>query len=188
MADGETMKAHARRVHEGWYDRYIQFDRPGLDIGCGKDPLCPAFRRWDQMFGDGDCTYLTGIPDETFFTVYASHVLEHLDHPITALREWWRVLHPGGNMIILVPEVSLYEGQDFLPSRWNPDHRSYWVKDYVKDGKPPHHRGLRQVIEQALGSGDNIISLLELSEDHYYPDKLVHPKGEYSVEAVIHKP
>ena len=53
----------------------------------------------------------TEIPfeDESFEAVYASHILEHIDLRVqpNILHEWYRVLKPGGQMYILVPNLSL---------------------------------------------------------------------------------
>lgn len=45
------------------------------------------------------------VPDESVDEVYASHVLEHFPfaHAVNVLREWARVLKPGGVMKIAVP-------------------------------------------------------------------------------------
>jgi len=70
MNDGETKKAHARRVREGWFEKYAPEDKPGIDIGCQFDPLNSTFRRYDVIFGDTDATYMKGVPDNGFHTVY----------------------------------------------------------------------------------------------------------------------
>ena len=41
--------------------------------------------------------------DNTFERLIAAHVLEHLTHPHQVLREWVRVLKPGGVLSILLP-------------------------------------------------------------------------------------
>jgi len=55
-----------------------------------------------------DAATLEGVPDDTYDLVQASHVLEHL--PIAqagqAVRHWWRVLKPGGRLVIATPDVS----------------------------------------------------------------------------------
>ena len=42
-------------------------------------------------------------PDHTFDLIYCSHVLEHVSDDRKALREFLRILKPGGKAIILVP-------------------------------------------------------------------------------------
>ena len=42
-------------------------------------------------------------PDGHFDTVVADSVLEHLDDPATALKEWTRVLRPGGRLLAWSP-------------------------------------------------------------------------------------
>jgi len=48
--------------------------------------------------------------DGSFAEVYASHVLEHFDYKdalTTALREWHRVLAPGGVLRLSVPDIDV---------------------------------------------------------------------------------
>ena len=44
------------------------------------------------------------VPDGSFQTVIARHILEHTINTVAALREWARVLEHGGRMIIAVPD------------------------------------------------------------------------------------
>jgi predicted SAM-dependent methyltransferase len=56
----------------------------------------------------GDASDLAAFPDDTFAEVYASHVLEHFDYKdemIEVLREWRRVLKPGGTLYVSVPDL-----------------------------------------------------------------------------------
>jgi predicted SAM-dependent methyltransferase len=56
----------------------------------------------------GKADDLSRFPDATFDTVYASHVLEHLDYTgelQKALGEWMRVLRPGGKLYVGVPDL-----------------------------------------------------------------------------------
>jgi SAM-dependent methyltransferase len=43
------------------------------------------------------------LPDESFDIVFASHVLEHIDDDVSAMKEVKRVLKPGGIAILPVP-------------------------------------------------------------------------------------
>jgi SAM-dependent methyltransferase len=51
-----------------------------------------------------EATDLHGIPDGSYDLVLASHMLEHSANPLAALREWSRVLRPGGAMVVIVPD------------------------------------------------------------------------------------
>jgi len=42
-------------------------------------------------------------PDDSFEIIYNSHVLEHVEDYVRALREFYRVLTPSGWMILLIP-------------------------------------------------------------------------------------
>jgi len=52
-----------------------------------------------------DATLLAEIPDASQDFVIASHVLEHLDDPVRALFTWRRVLRPGGQLLLVVPDA-----------------------------------------------------------------------------------
>ncbi len=82
-----------------------------LHIG-GKDPR-PGWEILDVNPGPhvdhvGDAVDLSRFADGTFGEVYASHVLEHFDYKAgiaTALKEWHRVLAPGGVLRLSVPDL-----------------------------------------------------------------------------------
>lgn len=184
----ETAKARARRLAAGWFDRFCPPHLSGLDVGCRDDAVHPTFRRWDQIYGDGDATFLEGVPDGPFATVYASHVLEHLDDPVTALRNWWRALAPGGHLCVTVPDWLTYEGANPAPvSWWNQGHRTYWRPAARAPGDGPHVRGLRETLAAAVPDGE-LVWFREAGPDCTPATATVHATGEYSIEAVLRKP
>lgn len=181
---GETSKAKDRRIAERWFDRYAPSELPGIDIGCGDDPLCETFRQWDISKGDGDATLMEGVADESYCTVYASHVLEHLNDPITALQNWYRILKPGGHLIICVPHRDLYERKKELPSNWNGDHKTFWLTDRHE---LPCTRGIIPTIREAIP--DAVIMTVKILDDGFSdPGPAIHSLGEYSIEAIVKKP
>jgi predicted SAM-dependent methyltransferase len=58
----------------------------------------------------GDAIDLSQFADGSFCELYASHVLEHFDYKdalMKALREWHRVLTPGGVLRLSVPDIDI---------------------------------------------------------------------------------
>jgi predicted SAM-dependent methyltransferase len=93
----------------------------GLDIGFGGDPITPGAIRMDlpspytrvgraPVQLGGDCRALSHWCDGVLDYVYSSHVLEDFPENETAaiLREWTRVLKPGGRLILLLPDQQRY--------------------------------------------------------------------------------
>jgi predicted SAM-dependent methyltransferase len=96
----------------------------GVDVGCGNDPVKPDCVAIDIPEANYECyngkggskanfrAFAEDLPfkDHTLDWVYSSHLLE--DFPFTEwpslLREWTRVLKPGGMLVILVPEATLW--------------------------------------------------------------------------------
>jgi tetratricopeptide (TPR) repeat protein/SAM-dependent methyltransferase len=125
---GVTSISMQRRVHDARFaTRYFCGD--GIDVGGGNDSLAlfkeffPLVRNlfvYDQAHGDGQV--LANVADASFDFLYSSHCLEHLRDPYEALRNWLRVIKPGGHLVIQVPDEDLYE-QGVWPSRFNSDHK-----------------------------------------------------------------
>jgi SAM-dependent methyltransferase len=175
----ETTRARPRREREGFFDRYCQ--GAGIDIGYGGDPVTPSCRGWD--FEHGDAHFLKGVPDESFDFVYSSHTLEHMDDPEAAIRNWWRVLKPGGHLLLYIPHRDLYEKRMHLPSRWNAEHKHFFLVD--RDDLPDTI-GVLPLLSRAL-TGYRVIYAKACDEGHTITDPSRHSDGEYSIEAVVQK-
>lgn len=104
-----------------------------LDIGCGPDPVVPHARPFDRIHGNAE--RLTAYLSATYDTVYSSHCLEHMSNVPLALSEWWRLVKPGGHMIVVVPHEVLYE-QGFWPSIYNRDHKATFRLDTERSWSP----------------------------------------------------
>lgn len=181
---GETHKAYERRLREGWFDQYAPADKPGIDIGCQYDCLNHTFRRWDIAFGDGDAELMDGVPDNTFHTVYASHILEHINNPKTALENWWRILKPDGHLIIMVPHRDLYEKRKTLPSQWNGEHKWFFLPE---ESEYPCTISIKDLVNKVIPDGE-IVNLTILNNGYNYllPEN-AHPVGEFSIEIIVRK-
>ncbi len=94
--------------------------RTVLHVGCGAanpEKLHPTFRGWNEIRFDidpnvqpdivGDIVSMTAVADESVDGVWSSHNLEHLlAHQVPlALREFWRVLRPGGMALVTMPDL-----------------------------------------------------------------------------------
>lgn len=181
---GETSKSRARRLDEGWYDKFIF--QPGIDIGCQRDSIDITFRRWDYILGDTDAQFMEGVPADTFQTVYCSHLLEHINDPVEAISNWFRILKPMGHLVICVPHRDLYEKKEELPSNWNLDHKFFWIPE---SDELPNTRGLRATINVALEKNPYGYSIehIDVLNKNYVANGILHPGGEYSIEAIIRK-
>lgn len=69
----------------------------------------------------GDASDLSQFSDNSIDSIYASHVLEHFYYKLNnelliVLREWYRVLSPGGKLLLSVPDLKtlcwLYSNPD----------------------------------------------------------------------------
>lgn len=159
----ETGKATARRLHDQRFaTRY--FRGLGIDIGSGTDPLsnyAPLFpgilgvRNYDK--DDGDAQTMHEIPDNTYGFVHSSHCLEHIRDHNMALKNWIRILQPGGHLIIVVPDEDLYE-QGVWPSDFNEDHKHTFTLSKPYNMKFPDSVNLLDLI----GAYDDLIQPLKI--------------------------
>src|SRR6516225_258951 len=124
----ELSKATQRRLHDpNFINRSFKGD--GIDIGAGNDPLgqylelfglMSSCRAYDKQ--DGNAETMAGLMDGMFDFVHSSHCLEDMEDAHVALKNWFRILKPGGHLIVVVPDEDMYE-QGIFPSTFNPDHK-----------------------------------------------------------------
>jgi ubiquinone/menaquinone biosynthesis C-methylase UbiE len=95
---GAGTGVHIEHVRHG-YDEYVMTDlnAPMLDLASRRVVGRGKVRSESQ-----DATKLT-FDDASFDRVIATHVLEHLPQPHRVLREWMRVLRPGGILSLVLP-------------------------------------------------------------------------------------
>lgn len=88
-----------------------------LNVGCGYKPLREGVNvdlvdkaqchfDWSpqkvKLFVNGDAHALP-FHDDWFDGILCSHCLEHLENPLVALKEFRRILKPGGYLVLVVP-------------------------------------------------------------------------------------
>lgn len=82
----------------------------GLDPGAGSRTLYPSIltvdiRPENHPAHVGSADDLRFLPDDHFDWVFSSHLIEHLPDPKRAMREWLRVVKPGGHVCTIVPNT-----------------------------------------------------------------------------------
>ena len=83
-----------------------------LNLGAREQPI-PGFKGMDLdphpgIDFVGDVSDLSRFADGSVEEIYGSHVLEHFEHHKTdaVLKEWFRVLRPGGKLYVAVPDFA----------------------------------------------------------------------------------
>jgi SAM-dependent methyltransferase len=118
------LHAYKLRVLRRLFERHIPAGGRALDVGCGRSlfadigvpfPFTVVAGDLDfqsvrdragevphQQWGVFDASALP-FPDATFDALFAGEVIEHVPDARVALREWGRVLKPGGVAIVTTP-------------------------------------------------------------------------------------
>lgn len=58
-----------------------------------------ANTRWIEA----DLNAQVNAPDGSFDVILSTEVIEHLENPRAVVREWWRLLKPGGRLVMTTP-------------------------------------------------------------------------------------
>lgn len=190
----ELTKSISRRLADSRFIR-TYFVGNGIDIGGAPDPLSlyleffplmKSLKIWDLP--DGDAQFMTGVPENSFDFVHSSHCLEHLNDPAEGLQNWFRILKPGGHLVITVPEEDLYE-QGVFPSTFNLDHK--WTFTLHKEFSwSPNSINVLSLLT-ALGPSADIRAINV--EDRFYRyllpryDQTSTPLAESAIEFIVRK-
>ena len=94
-------------------------DRIAELVGVDLDPAAAAENRGLDRFVAADLCHELPLADSSFDLVYANFVVEHLEAPAVAFREWRRVLRPGGSLVLLTSNRAnpLFLAASLLPRR-----------------------------------------------------------------------
>lgn len=126
---------------------YLQAPQPGdrlLEVGCGSGAMLARLRElgWDVQGVDFDARAVRNaqakglevrlgtlvdqnFPGYSFDAITTSHVIEHVHDPVGFLRECFRILKPGGKLVVVTPNAA----------SWG--HKTFGVCWYGLD--PPRH-------------------------------------------------
>lgn len=106
-----------------------------LDIGAGPYRVWPHFisvdscKEWGRQGVDVVVETAERLPLFASASVdccFSSHLLEHIKDYKAALKEWWRVLKPGGFLVLYLPDEDEYPKVGQIGA--NPDHK--WNVNY----------------------------------------------------------
>lgn len=110
-------------------EKYVHLTRQylvgnGVDIGCGSNPVVPwaialdlppkEYAWYHSNHEPGRCIQWGGdarslpFKDGTCDFVYSSHLIEDFADWTPILREWTRVVKPGGYLVIMLPDRELW--------------------------------------------------------------------------------
>jgi SAM-dependent methyltransferase len=116
-----------------------RFEKPGrmLDLGCGSGEFVAQAQRrgWDAYGVDiseaaaeigrkaglsiiGGTLESAHFPDQHFNYVRSNHSFEHIPHPHETLDEIYRILKPGGTLLIGVPNIDSWTARKFREHWW----------------------------------------------------------------------
>ncbi|HZU87767.1 MAG TPA: class I SAM-dependent methyltransferase [Stellaceae bacterium] len=178
---GEASRTFREKLYNGFFATYMAGEVI-LDVGYrgyDDDPVSifPHAIGVDLDFPGYDGVALP-FPDESVDTVYSSHTLEHIADYRTAIRDWHRVVKPGGFVVCIVPHQFLYEKKYALPSLWNADHKRFYTPASL----------LREFEESLAPNTYRVRHLRDCDEGYTYdlgPER--HAGGGYEIELVIEK-
>lgn len=167
----EAFKTNKIRSKD-FFERYLS--GKVLDIGAGDDLVCPSAERFDVE--DGDANNITLYKsNESYDAIHSSHCLEHMIDPRNALSEWWKLLKPGGYLILVVPDEDLYE-QGIWPSFFNSDHKNTFTLNKQKSWSPVSWNVLELV------EGLDCVEVISAEvQDKYYDYTLLSKNGEMRI-------
>lgn len=177
----ESRKSFLDKLLSGFFKKYMSGEN-GLDIGYAGylpnvKPILPTAIGIDTNYHGYDGKILP-FSDNSQDYVYSSHMLEHVDDYKNMIREMHRVTKVKGFIVIVVPNKFLYEKKDYLPSRWNADHRRFYSPGSL----------LKEIEDSLIPNTYRIRHLQDNDKNHDYnqPDT-EHSNWLYETEVVIEK-
>ncbi|OYV92745.1 MAG: hypothetical protein B7Z60_10190 [Ferrovum sp. 37-45-19] len=104
--------------------------------------------------------------------VFSSHVLEHIENTEKTLKEWWRLIKPGGYLVLYLPH------KDFYPNMGSPDANPSHLHDFLPSDI--------ESIMESVGNWD-LVRNEDRNEDNEYSFFQVYKKVFVSNDSKKHR-
>lgn len=117
------------------------------------------------------------IEDDSFDFVLCSHVLEYFKDPIKAIKEWLRIVKPGGYVYMVIPhhdrsankemprttlkELLQRHDVEFSDISDRTETHSYWIPKDIIELCDFHHWNIYQVVDEDDKNGDCFVIILK---------------------------
>lgn len=176
----ESRRTYQAKLDSGFFTKYMS--GLGAEIGYagyvpGVVPILEGCDGYDLNTPGYDGKTIP-IAGSHYDYVYSSHALEHIADYKQAIREWLRVVKPGGYIVTVVPHRDLYEKKMELPSQFNGDHRRYYTPASL----------LNEFEESLPVNSFRVRHMQDNDEGHDYKQPAhEYSLGAYEIELVIQK-
>jgi SAM-dependent methyltransferase len=178
---GEAGRTFGEKLRTGFFSTYMAGEVI-IDVGYrgGYEdavPILPHAVGVDMDFPGYDGVRLP-FADASVDTIYSSHMLEHVADYRATIRDWHRVVRPGGFIVCVVPHQFLYEKKRTPPSVWNTDHKRFYTP-----------ASLLREFEEALEPNTYRMRHLRDNDGNYSYEigPEAHAAGSYEIELVVQK-
>ena len=114
-----------------------------------------------------------GYPENHFDAITMSHMIEHVYEPLTLLAECYRILKPGGKLVLVTPNAESWAHHLF---------RNAWVHL-----DPPRHiyvfcsQTLQRFVEKALFKKIRIFTTLRWNDITFSGSKTIRQSGKFLI-------
>ena len=146
------------------FDKYVMTDSDKSTLEIAQNRIGDSDSRGNIYYQEMNATKLA-FEDNYFDRVVATHILEHLYEPHLAIKEWKRVLKPGGTLSVLIPTdpgIAWKVGRHLSTRRKAINHG--WNYDYI-------------MAREHVNPCNNLIAFLKYylpnNNYHFWPFKIV---------------
>lgn len=109
------------------------------------------------------------IRDSSYDFILSSHSLEHTANPVKALKEWIRVMRPGGALILILPNY-----KKIVDRRRTPTTVEHMFDDFAQDSDETDLTHLEEVLRYHRGADEEENRLREELHWDNFKHRIMH--------------